>query len=49
MAIAVAVKQTAAPDAPDDGAHFLRAYRAQLMKELAEVDRRLQSGTTVDR
>lgn len=49
MATAVAAKPTMAGEGPGDGEHFLRLYRQQLVKELAEVDRRLGQGIIPDR
>ena len=49
MTTAMATNSAMAGEAQADGERSLRLYRQQLLRELAEVDRRLGSGITPDR
>ncbi|MCA9829076.1 MAG: hypothetical protein R3B97_01640 [Dehalococcoidia bacterium] len=46
MATAVATTRAVSDGTREDGDHSLRLYRQQLLRELAEVDRRLAGPVT---
>ena len=49
MATAVATTRPVSEGTHEDGEHSLRLYRQQLLRELAEVDRRLAGPITPGR